>query len=121
VKRSGASSVRARGKIRIIVLSSRIISQGGTNAPKAGSTNRIKYEACITVCYLSMAGKHVTDNYHLLQKFVQTPQQLFCDFHKSVGHDEHHCHSYQLMMERVPMYHMQAKNRPLDQSIGGAC
>ena len=28
-----------------------------------------------------VAGKHTTDNCHLLQKFVQTPQQLFCNFY----------------------------------------
>ena len=27
-----------------------------------------------------VARKHVTDNCHLLQNFVQMPQQLFCDF-----------------------------------------
>jgi hypothetical protein len=32
-----------------------------------------------------VAGKHATDNCHLLQKYVQTPQQLFCNFCRSVG------------------------------------
>lgn len=54
-----------------------------------------------------VARKHATDNCHFLQKFVQTSQQLFCDFCKSVGHDEQHCHSYELMMERMPTYQMQ--------------
>ena len=47
-----------------------------------------------------VAGKHATDNYHLLQKYVQSSQQLFCNFYKSVGHDEHNCWSYELIMER---------------------
>jgi len=31
-----------------------------------------------------VARKHVTDNCHLLQKFVQTSQQIFCNFCKLV-------------------------------------
>lgn len=68
-----------------------------------------------------VAKKHVIDNFHFLQKFVQTPQQLFCDFCKSVDHDERHYCNYELMMERTPMYQMQVKNQPLDQGVGGVC
>lgn len=68
-----------------------------------------------------VVAKHVTNNCHLLQKFMSTPQQLFCDFCKSVGHDEHHYQSYELMMERTPMYQMQEETLPLNQGIGGAC
>ena len=64
-------------------------------------------------------GQHVTDNCHLLQKFVQTLEQLFCNFCKYVGHDERHFRSYKLMMERTPTYRMQEKTRPLDQGAGG--
>lgn len=61
------------------------------------------------VHYLSIYGKHVTDKCHLLHKLVQTPQQLFYTFCKSVRHDERNCWSYELMMERTPKYRMQEK------------
>jgi len=38
-----------------------------------------------------VAGKHMNDNFHFLQKFVQTPHPLFYNFYQSVGHDEHNC------------------------------
>lgn len=41
-----------------------------------------------------IGGKHTTDNCHLLQKYTQTSQQLFCNFCRSVSHDEHTCKSY---------------------------
>lgn len=66
-----------------------------------------------------VVGKHVTNNYHLLQKFVQTPQQLIYNFYKLVGHEECNCHSYDLMMERTPTYQMKTKTRPSDQGVGG--
>jgi len=51
-----------------------------------------------------VAGKHATNNFHFLRKFVQTPQHLFCNFFQSVGHDEQIYHSYELMMNRTPAY-----------------
>lgn len=67
-----------------------------------------------------VARKHATENCHLLQKFVQTPQHLFCNFCQSVGHDEHNCWSYELMMGRTLAYRVQAEMRPLDQGTRGA-
>ena len=67
-----------------------------------------------------VARKHAMDNCHLLQKFVQTPQQLFCNFCKSIGHDECNYRSYELMMDRTPSYRVQAEMQPLDQSAGMA-
>lgn len=55
-----------------------------------------------TIC--QVVGRHVTDICHLLQKFVQTPQYLFCNFYQSLGHNKHNYHSYELMMERLLMY-----------------
>ena len=45
-----------------------------------------------------IGGKCMMENCHLLQKFTQTPQQLFCNFCMSAGHDEHTCRSYELMI-----------------------
>lgn len=67
-----------------------------------------------------VADKHAIDNYHLLQKYTQALQQLFCNFCRSVGHDECTCRRYELMMDRTPANIVQAKTRPLDQNIGMA-
>lgn len=56
------------------------------------------------------------DNCHMLQKFVQTPQQLLCNFYRSVGHDEHNCNCYELMMDRTPAYRVQGETQPPDQT-----
>jgi len=52
-------------------------------------------------------GKHATDNYHLLQKYTQTSQQLNCNFYRSVGHNEKMCQSSDLMLERTLAYRVQ--------------
>ncbi len=51
-----------------------------------------------------IGGKHAIDKCHLLQKYTQTSQQLFCNFYRSVGHDERRCRSYELMMDQTPTY-----------------
>ncbi len=51
-----------------------------------------------------IGGKHTTDNCHLLHKYTQTSQQLFCNFCRSVDHDERTCRKYELMMDRTPTY-----------------
>ncbi len=56
-----------------------------------------------------VTGKHAMDNYHLLQKYVQAPQQLLFNFCRLVGHDEHTCRSYELMMDRTPAYKVQVE------------
>lgn len=67
-----------------------------------------------------IGGKHATDNCHLLQKYTQTSQQLFCNFCRSVRHDECTCRSYELMMDRTPAYRVQTKTRALDPNAGMA-
>lgn len=56
-----------------------------------------------------VGGKHNTNNYHLLPKYNQIPQQLFCNFCRLVGHEERYCHSYQLLMGELPAYIMQTE------------
>ena len=65
-----------------------------------------------------IGGKHVTSNYHLLQKYTQTSQQLFCNFCRSIGHDEHTYTSYELIMDQTPTYRIQTETRALDQNAG---
>ena len=43
---------------------------------------------------------HRPQECHLLQKYVQTPKNLFCTFCKSVGHHGNNCRAYELMSER---------------------
>ena len=48
----------------------------------------------------------------MLQKYVQTPKNLFCTFCKSVGHDENNCRDCELMMERTQdVYAMQSEQQ----------
>jgi hypothetical protein len=35
-----------------------------------------------------------------MQKYVQTPTNIYCTFCKSVGHDEKDCRAYDLLHER---------------------
>jgi hypothetical protein len=47
----------------------------------------------------------------LLQKYQSTPRNLFCNFCKSVGHDEKDCHAFDLMRERtLDAYKIQEEN-----------
>lgn len=68
-----------------------------------------------------ITGKYMMDNFHLLQKFVQTPQKLFCNFFKYVGHDECICRSYELMMDKTPTDRVQMEARPQDQGATVEC
>ena len=46
----------------------------------------------------------------LLQKYVQTPKKLYCVFCKFVGHDEHDCRAYDLMVgAKQDMYRVQSE------------
>lgn len=92
-----------------------------TNTSKAKGSSRAKCSARAMVRYLSGSSKtRDTNNFNLLQKFVQKPQQLFCNLCQSVGHDECNCDSYELMIDRTPTYRMQVETRPPDQGVGGA-
>ena len=46
-----------------------------------------------------VVGQNSTDYCHLLQTFVRSPKELFCNFCNLVGHDEKHCKSYDVMMQ----------------------
>ena len=60
-------------------------------------------------CEICRMNGHRPQECHLLQKYVQTPKNLFCSFCKSVGHYENNCRAYELMMERTQdVYAMQS-------------
>ena len=65
--------------------------------PKAQAGPSMGAALWCAICQVTK--QHAMDNYHLLQKFIQTPQQLFCDFCKYVDHYERHCRSYEMMMK----------------------
>ena len=70
-------------------------------------------------CEISqIGGKDTMDNCHLLQKYTQMSQQLFCNFYRSVGHDERTYKSYELMMDQTPAYRVQTEMRALNQNAG---
>jgi hypothetical protein len=43
---------------------------------------------------------HRPSECYYMQKYVQTPNNIYCTFCKSVGHDEKDCRSFDLMHER---------------------
>lgn len=90
--------------------------RGGPVPLKPENTTGPSVGVALWCTIFQIFGKHVTDNYHLLQKNFQTSQQLFCVFYKLVGHDERNCQRYELMMERTPTYMMQVENQPQYQS-----
>lgn len=65
-----------------------------------------------------IGGKHNTDSCHLLQKYTQMSQQLFCNFCRLVGHDECTCKSYELMMDQTSTYRVKTKTRAPDPNAG---
>jgi hypothetical protein len=66
-------------------------------------------QACVPWCEICKTNGHRPQEFHLLQKYVQTSKNLFCTFCKSVGHDEDHCRAYELMSERTQdVYAMQS-------------
>lgn len=61
-------------------------------------------------CTIYQVGrKHNTNNYHLLQKFTESPQQLFFNFCRLVGRNEQEYRSYELLMDRTPAYRMRTE------------
>jgi len=94
---------------------------GGCPMPLRPKEQAGPSEAPALRCAIYQIGwKHKTDNSHLLQKYTQTPQQLFCNFCRSVGHDEHTCRSYELNMDWTPAYRIQTEMRTLDLDAGMA-
>ena len=75
--------------------------------PEAQAGSSVEPALWCAICQIGE--KHTTDNCHLLQKYTQTAHQLFCNFCRLVGHDEHTCCSYELMMDQTPAYRMQTK------------
>ena len=56
-------------------------------------------------CAICQIGrKNATDKCHLLQKYMQNSQQLFCNFCRLEGHDGCTCRSYEMMMDQTPTY-----------------
>lgn len=45
-----------------------------------------------------VADQHFMDYCHMLKIYVRSPKKLFCNYCISLGHDEKHCQSYDLMM-----------------------
>jgi hypothetical protein len=44
--------------------------------------------------------RHRIGECYYMQKYVQTPKNLYCTFYKSIGHDDRDCRAYDLMHER---------------------
>jgi len=78
---------------------SNYITGGGPIPLRPEALTRPSIGAALWCDIYQAARQHATDNCHLLQNFIQTPQQFFYKFHKLVGHNECHCFNYELMRE----------------------
>jgi hypothetical protein len=45
--------------------------------------------------------RHCPGECYYMQKYVQTPTNLYCTFYKSIGHDDRDCRAYDLIHERL--------------------
>ena len=75
------------------------LAGGGLMPLKTEAQARPSVAPTLWCAICQIAGKHAIDNCHLVQKYMQTPKQLFYNFCRSMGHDKHTCRSYELMMD----------------------
>lgn len=66
----------------------------------SGALNPLNIESSLWCEIFKTRAEHRSEDCYLLQIYVQTPKNLYCEFCKSIGHDENHCRAYELMMER---------------------
>lgn len=53
------------------------------------------------------------ENFHLLQKYVNFPKSLYCNFCQSIGHDQSDCHSWKMMNDRnMGFYGVRGEDMP---------
>lgn len=55
----------------------------------------------------SIVGQHDTNHYLQLGAYVPEMKQQWCRFYSSVGHKEHNCRMYELMIDRLNLYRVQ--------------
>jgi hypothetical protein len=68
-------------------------------------------EGGVGYCEICKTWGHHPTAFPLLQKYQSTPKNLFCNFCKSVGHDEKYCHTFDLMREHTSdAYKIQEEN-----------
>jgi hypothetical protein len=49
-------------------------------------------------CEIYRQAGHRSQDCHMLKKYTKTPKNLYCTFYSSVGHDDNHCCTLDLMM-----------------------
>lgn len=80
------------------------INCGGPNPLHPGSS------AWCDLCKVVV--RHRMEEFYLLQKYMHTLKQLFCNFCSSVGNEEKNFRSYDLMIaQSACTYRMQAEGR----------
>lgn len=95
---------------------------GGLMSLRPQAQARPSAASALWCAICQIGGKHTTDNCHMLQKYTQTSQQLFCNFCRTVGHDERTCRSYELMMDRTHTYRVQTETQaPRPKCRDGMC
>jgi hypothetical protein len=77
----------------------------------SGAPNPLK-QATLPWCEVCRT-RHRPGECYYMQKYVQTPTNIYCTFCKSVGHDEKDCRAYDLMHERSrDAYRIQGELQP---------
>ena len=55
---------------------------------------------------------HRPQDCHMLQKYTNTPKNLYCMFFSLVGHEDNNCHALDMMRERTQdVYVMQSEQQ----------
>lgn len=98
-----------------------LLGRRGTNAVEIRGTGRAKCGTHTLEHDLSGGRKAHDRQMSFVVEIYIDPPQLFCNFCRSVGHDERTCQSYELMMDRIVAYLMQTKTRALYLVTGMAC
>jgi hypothetical protein len=73
-----------------------------------GVLNPLK-QVTLPWCEVCRNTHHPGECYYM-QKYVQTPTNMYCTFYKSVGNDDRDCREYDLMHERsIDVYKLQGE------------
>ena len=77
------------------------------NYLNAGGPSPLNNLVWCTICQI--AGLHDIDSCPRIRKYQPDLKRLFCKFCLSLGHDEHHCRTFDIMLDKAKIYRMEAE------------